>query len=235
MNHQMQSQKPATTSVLFDFDGTLVDTQHLYNKAVSVVLSKINSKFTIEYCTNFFDGKCWQDAFKELSINETFDTEQIFNDSIAIAKELIIQYATITNGTLEALQLLKKHNIPIAICSNSHIYEIQAILKQLNLKDFFLDHHIFGRELVKKGKPNPEIYLFACKQMNIHPKNAIAIEDSVSGATAGLNAEIQTVIFSGGTAFSGIKKFRTKFDKDLQFFSNMQDFATFVIQKHEQH
>ena len=66
-------------AILFDFDGTLVDTQHLYNLAISKVLSDFNKKYTVEYCSNFFDGKCWNDAFEEISKEEGFDKEKFLN------------------------------------------------------------------------------------------------------------------------------------------------------------
>ena len=66
-------------AILFDFDGTLVDTQHLYNLAISKVLFAFNEKYTVDYCANFFDGRCWSDAFTEISKAEGFDKEKIFH------------------------------------------------------------------------------------------------------------------------------------------------------------
>jgi|GEM_PF-1931257 len=197
-------------AILFDFDGTLVDTQHLYNKALSQVLSKFNPVYTVEYCTRFFDGKCWNDAFDTLSIQENFNKACVFNEGLAIAHELILKHATPTKGTVLALKLLQKYSVKYAICSNSHTKEIHSVLKQTQLAQFFSDDSIFGREMVEKGKPESDIYLLAMGKMGLLPQNCIAVEDSLNGAKSGLNAGIQTVVFTGGTGFLGMERFQAE-------------------------
>ena len=195
-------------AILFDFDGTLVDTQHLYNKALSQVLLKFNPVYTVEYCTKFFDGKCWSDAFETLSAQENFNKDSVFNEGLAVAHELILKYATPTKGTVLALRLLQKYGVKYAICSNSHTHEIHSVLKQTQLAQFFSDDSIFGREMVKKGKPESDIYLLAMEKLNLLPQNCIAVEDSLNGTKAGLGARIQTVVFTGGTGFLGMERFQ---------------------------
>lgn len=218
--------------IIFDFDGTLVNTQHLYNQALSIALLKVNAKYTVEYCTNLFDGKCWYDAFTQLAKTEKFNVEDVFNEGIEIAQQLIFKHAQPTLGTIDALTDLQKHNIPFAICSNSNMYEIQTILQQLDLKKYFEDGAIFSRELVKKGKPESDIYLLALKTLNILPQNAVALEDSISGAKASIGAGIPTCIFAGGTGHVGKEKFHETFGKDINTFYDMKDFSTFVIQQY---
>lgn len=215
-------------AILFDFDGTLVDTQYLYNKAVFEIISKESPKYTFDYCQQIFDGKCWQEVFAEMQKYETFDTKKVMDESIAYAHELIDKHASSTNGTEEALETLAQNNIPIAICSNSYVYEIQKVLKQINLKKYFKDENIFGRDCVQNGKPNSDIYLFACKKLNVLTQNVIAIEDTMSGAKASIGANISTVIFTGSKSFHNIEKFHKAFG-DIKTFDNMKNFATFVI------
>ncbi len=190
-------------AILFDFDGTLVDTQHLYNKALSQVLSKFNPVYTIEYCTNFFDGKCWNDAFEMLAIQENFHKEAVFSEALALAYNLISGDAKATNGTTEALTLLREMGVKYAICSNSHTHEIHSVLKATGLDGFFVDGNIFGRDMVKNGKPASDIYLLGLEKMGIDKEKCIAVEDSINGAKASINADIQTIIFTGGSSFTG--------------------------------
>jgi HAD superfamily hydrolase (TIGR01509 family) len=215
-------------AVLFDFDGTLVDTQHLYNKALSQVLLKFNSVYTVEYCTKFFDGKCWNDAFDALSIQENFNKNSVFNEGLAVAHELISKHATPTKGTILALRILQKYGVKYAICSNSHTKEIHSVLKQTELSQFFENDSIFGREMVEKGKPESDIYLLAMEKLALSPQNCISVEDSINGAKSGLNAGIQTIIFTGGTGFLGIDRFQNELSPQFGEISSIESILDVV-------
>lgn len=216
-------------AILFDFDGTLVDTQHLYNLAISKVLSDFNKKYTVEYCSNFFDGKCWNDAFEEISKEEGFDKEKIFHEGLSYAKDLISQHVDTTTGVMEALEILKEKDIKYGICSNSHTDQIDFILGKTQLKKYFPSDVIFGRNFVKTGKPASDIYQLALQKMCINAENCFAVEDSINGATASINAGITTFIFSGATSFTGANKFKKTFDFPLQLFHDMRDVVNFIV------
>ena len=215
-------------AILFDFDGTLVDTQHLYNKALSQVLLKFNPVYTVEYCTKFFDGKCWNDAFDTLSIQENFNKDAIFNEGLAIAHELISKHATPTKGTVLALRILQKYGVKYAICSNSHTHEIHSVLKQTELSQFFENDSIFGREMVQKGKPESDIYILAMEKLALPPQNCIAVEDSINGAKSGLNAGIQTIVFTGGTGFLGIDRFQNELSPQFGKISSIESILDII-------
>ena len=216
-------------AILFDFDGTLVDTQHLYNLAISKVLSDFNKKYTVEYCSNFFDGRCWSDAFAEISKEEGFDKEKIFDEGLNHAKEMMSHHINTTTGTLEALEILKEKDIKYGICSNSHTDQIEFILGKTQLKKYFPSDVIFGRNFVQKGKPASDIYLFGLTKLNVEAQNTFAVEDSVNGACASINAGITTLVFSGATSFTGEEKFKKTFDFPLQLFHDMRDVVNFIV------
>jgi HAD superfamily hydrolase (TIGR01509 family) len=216
-------------AILFDFDGTLVDTQHLYNLAISKVLFAFNEKYTVDYCSNFFDGRCWSDAFTEISKEEGFDKEKIFHEGLSYAKELISHHVDTTTGVVEALEILQEKDIKYGICSNSHTDEIEFILGKTQLKKYFPSDAIFGRNLVQTGKPASDIYQLGLQKMCINSKNCFAVEDSINGATASINAGIKTFIFSGATSFGGEEKFKKTFDFPLQLFHDMRDIINTIV------
>lgn len=215
-------------AILFDFDGTLVDTQILYNIAISQTLSRYNPRFTVEYCSHYFEGQCWNDAFETLAAEEKFHKETVFNEGISLARDIISKHAKPTDGTHEALALLKTKNVPMAICSNSHRDEIFSVLNQTGLREFFNDAFVLGRDLVSKGKPSSEIYLLGLEVFGIKPQNAIAIEDSINGAKASLNANIPTAVFTGSTSFHGMSVFKKAFQTNLPHFNNMKEIMHYV-------
>jgi HAD superfamily hydrolase (TIGR01509 family) len=162
---------------------------------------------------------------------EKFNVETIFNGAIKVAEKLIVENATTTNGAVEALKLLQKNGVLMAICSNSNVYEIHSILTKLNLWQFFEDDLIFGREMVLRGKPSGDIYLLALEKLNVAPNDAIALEDSTNGAKASIEAGIKTVIFTGATGFCGMKAFDDVFERRLPNFDSVHNFAEEVIKQ----
>ncbi len=215
-------------AILFDFDGTLVDSQHWYDVAISKHLLQFNTKYTHEYCSKFINGRCWYDAFDIVAKEEGFDKNIILGKALADAQELIAQNANVTNGTMEALDSLDKMGIVYAICSNASKNEIEFILNKTHLDKYFPSERIFARNMVKNGKPSSDVYLLGLKSLGLHPSQTFAVEDSLNGAKASINAEIKTLIFTGSSSFNSKEKFYQEFGQDTIFFDNMLSVVEYV-------
>jgi HAD superfamily hydrolase (TIGR01509 family) len=217
--------------ILFDFDGTLVDSQHFYNIALAKILSRFDSIYSVEYCTKLFDGKCWNDVFEMLAVKEGFDKDLVFNEALGCAYELIESGARATNGTVEVLIALQEFGVKYAICSNSHTSEIESVLRITGLDVFFDKKNVFGRDMVNKGKPASDIYLLGLERMGFGRKDCVAVEDSVNGVMASVNAGIETVVFAGGTGFvmgfSKIERFLNEFG-EIGFIKDMRGIVGYL-------
>jgi HAD superfamily hydrolase (TIGR01509 family) len=186
--------------VLFDFDGTLMDSQVLYDIAASRSLLKINSKYTPEYCTQYFCGRGWTDVFKEIQILEpNTDVQKIFADALILAKDLTSRENKPTLHSKTVLTKLKQDGLKLAICSNSSFNTIKQHLALGEMSEFFTDDEIFALESVTHGKPAPDIYLKAVSYFNAKKKDCLIIEDSLAGLKAGSYAEIDTLFYTGGS------------------------------------
>jgi HAD superfamily hydrolase (TIGR01509 family) len=80
------------------------------------------------------------------------------------------------------LELLENNEIPIAMASSAPRVNIDFVLQRTSTSCFF--NKIFDASSVKKGKPDPEIYLKTIDSLSILPKNCIVIEDSLNGILA---------------------------------------------------
>ena len=99
---------------------------------------------------------------------------------------------------LEKLAASKKYGL--AVVSSSAITRVQASIKKVGQDKFFPPNHIFSAatSLPKPtSKPDPAIYIFACKQIGVEPGECVAVEDSVSGATSAVRAGIPTIGYVG--------------------------------------
>lgn len=104
-------------------------------------------------------------------------------------------------GVMEHLHKLKKENkYGLAVVSSSALSRVQASIRKVGMDEFFDPNLVFSAatSLPKPtSKPDPAIYLHACKTIGVDPSNCVAIEDSRSGATAAKNAKIPLIGYIG--------------------------------------
>jgi beta-phosphoglucomutase family hydrolase len=94
-------------------------------------------------------------------------------------------------GVREFLQALKDHGIPCVIASSTHRENITTTLEVLKLEDFFAA--IVTAEDVKRGKPDPEVFLTAATRIDVAPADAIVFEDALVGIAAAKAAGMRVV------------------------------------------
>lgn len=186
--------------VLFDFDGTLVDTQIHYDTAAAHILGKINAKYTTAYCANYFNGRGWKEVFLELSILEPNEDLHIaFKEALKFAHELTSQAATPNQNASWILGLLEEKNIKKVICSNSSRKAIEHCLNIGNLSHFFKEEEIFSCESVENAKPAPDIYLKAMEYLKLSSNECLVIEDSMAGVISGMESGADVLFYVGAT------------------------------------
>ena len=88
-------------------------------------------------------------------------------------------------------------DVAICVASSSSPGMLAHLLRQANLLDRFAPH-IFSAAEVQRGKPAPDLFLFAAQRMGIAPERCIVIEDSLAGITAARAAAMTPVGFAGG-------------------------------------
>ena len=94
-------------------------------------------------------------------------------------------------GVREFLQTLKNHGVPCVIASSTHRENITTTLEVLELEDFFTS--IVTAEDVKRGKPDPEVFLTAATRIDVAPADAIVFEDALVGIAAAKAAAMRVV------------------------------------------
>ena len=192
----MLTMKP-TKLIIFDCDGTLIDSERINSQATSETLLALgHSKFTLEYCLEYFAGCSAQTVITTLKDLKIPDPDLMLRSLCARAVELSrAQLTTIP----KAAQLINKINLPKCIASNGERFVVLEALKIVGLNKFFVDCHVFTAESVEKAKPAPDLYLHtALKMGNIDPENCLVIEDSVVGVTAAKAANMAVLGFVGG-------------------------------------
>ncbi|MEQ9115337.1 MAG: HAD family phosphatase [Rickettsiales bacterium] len=181
--------------IIFDFDGTLADSEEINNKAISEVLLSLGHKdYTLGYCMEYFVGCSVHDLIKTLkSLNEK-NVEHILdlmkNKAIKLAK----RYLKTTPGAIKALS---KISLPMSIASNGERDTVLTYSNLLGITKYIDEKYIYTREMVINPKPSPDIYALAAKKTgDFLPENCLAIEDSVIGVSAAKKAGMNVLGFS---------------------------------------
>ena len=177
----------APKCIIFDCDGTLVDSEHLTNNVIAEMASELGIEMTTEEATKKFGGKTLDAVIygmKELSGNDIppdWLPKLIKNVSDAYKTDLISM-----DGIEEVLDYI---SVPICVASNGEPRHVNGSLTLTGLIDYF-GEKIYTAADVGIPKPAPDLFLYAAKKMGFKPEECVVIEDSITGVTAAIRAKI---------------------------------------------
>ena len=181
-------------AVLWDVDGTLVDSEPLHLEALLAVCARFNVDIS-----NLPD-----DTFIGVNLNGVWDAlKHLFPDSLSLNawKASIDEYYAhhaeklhVMPGAIETIQRLNKAGIRQAAVSNSGRSVVDTNLAFLGI-NALLEFSI-SLDDVSAPKPAPEPYLQALAAMNLEPSQALAVEDSKAGAMSAKAAGLTLVAYN---------------------------------------
>ena len=174
--------------ILFDMDGLILDTEKLYTRFWQEAANSLGYPMTKEQAIGMrslnreFGAAKLQSYFDRPIDYEAVRSKRIELMSAYIEKEGV----EVKPGIYELLEFLKEKGIKTAIATSSPIERTNQYLKSVGLENSF-DKLISGY-MVKKGKPEPDIYLMAAAELGLRPDECLALEDSQSGLISGSRA-----------------------------------------------
>jgi HAD superfamily hydrolase (TIGR01509 family) len=184
--------------IIFDCDGTLVDSEYLYNSITSELLNEIGyPEYTPELCLELFAGMAWSVIRAELEIrNQAKMPDDIIQRYIRIANLRMNDDFNASPLADEVLEDLGKDHT-LCVASNGERNNVLKSLEVTGLMRHFSDERIFTKIQVAKPKPAPDLFLFACAQMGFKTEDAVIIEDSIAGVRGAVAANIRVLGYTG--------------------------------------
>lgn len=196
--------------VIFDCDGVLVDSERLAIRIEAGILTSLGWPMTEEEVVQCFVGRSAQYMQGEIerTIGRAIDWDTEFESRY---REVFSQELHAVDGVETALDLIAS---PVCVASSGTHEKIRFSLGLTGLLERF-NGHIFSVEDVERGKPAPDLFLYAAHRMGHEPARCAVIEDSTSGVKAGLAAGMSVFAYAGGVtprsqlALDGVVVFET--------------------------
>lgn len=187
-------------AVIFDLDGTLVDTATIWEDA----FAEVKAELEIGYVPNDFSVGLnvrddWKVLLRSRDLPKDFKTDQTPEQLAQKTEAEFLKFFDLTDpkdGFWSFVADLKENGFKLALASNTTRSVVDEVIKKLGMANVF--DVIVGGDEVKRRKPAPEIYLKTAKLLGLRAKDCVVFEDSIVGAEAACRAGMNTVVIWDG-------------------------------------
>ena len=190
-------EKWSISAIIFDLDGTLVNTLEQHINAFQILFENEKIKIPYEEIAKEM-GRTPKDTL--LSIIPKLESNIEKLETLAIKKEEILtdllDDIILFEGAINLLGFLYRRNFTLCLASSTPEFNVSKIIKTAEIDGYF--HSVVTGEDINIGKPNPEVFLKAAKKANLLPKNCLVIGDSIHDILAAKNAEMKVIVVTTG-------------------------------------
>ena len=186
-------------AVLFDCDGVLVDSEPITNRVLRDMLEELGWSLTLEECMQTFVGKAVKDEVDLIESKTGFRvTSEWLEGFRARRNEALDRDLVEIPGAPSAVRALHAElSGRIACASGADRIKVELQLEKIGLLDAFQGRVFSGHE-TPRSKPAPDVYLAAASALAVDPRRCAVVEDTVTGAMAGLAAGATVFGYSPG-------------------------------------
>ncbi|PSU33738.1 6-phosphogluconate phosphatase [Photobacterium lutimaris] len=179
--------------VIFDCDGTLVDSERLCNQALVNIFSRLGGQLSLDECIEHFQGGKIVDILAETrrrtGVTVSIDTlEPMYREE---CRKLFNAHLTPIAGVPNLLEELTQLGIDMCIASNGPIHKMEHTLSLTKMLHYF-EGKLFSGFEASSWKPDPDLLHFAAMNMGYRLQDCVFVDDTARGVQAGLNAGIPT-------------------------------------------
>lgn len=177
---------------IFDMDGVVIDSEPLWRRAMVKVFNSDGLPVSEIDCAQT-TGMRLDEVIKIWNKKHPFT-----NDELKVEQNIVEELCGLIRaegkpmpGFMKMLELLKKENKKIGLASSSSRKLIDCVLDTMQVRADF--HHTQSAEGLLYGKPHPEVFLLSAKMLEAHPRECVAIEDSVNGIISAKAAGMKVI------------------------------------------
>ncbi|KOG09145.1 HAD family hydrolase [Streptomyces viridochromogenes] len=186
--------------VIFDNDGVLVDSESISNRLLAAYLTELGHPTSYEDSIRDYMGSAMH-RVHELVLERTGQRlpegfDDVFHGRVFAAFERELKAVV---GVVDVLEKLAGDRVPYCVASSGSHERIRVGHRSTGLERFFDEGRIFSSEDVGRGKPAPDLFLYAAERMGVVPERCVVVEDSPLGVQAALAAGMDVYGFTAMT------------------------------------
>jgi mannitol-1-/sugar-/sorbitol-6-phosphatase len=180
-------------AVLFDLDGTLIDSEPQTDEAIGAVMARHGfADFSLPHAET--RGRTWNDVVDTIRARTGVDVA-----APLLVAELLEYWNAVTTdakpvpGAPEAVRAAAARGLKLAVVSSSPRAVIDTFVERLGLSDYIDSRARIGGDMIRRPKPDPEGFLRAARVLGAEPAEALVFEDSRAGLMAAKAAGMRSV------------------------------------------
>ncbi|MFD4791457.1 HAD family hydrolase [Streptomyces sp. NPDC058459] len=186
--------------ILFDNDGVLVDSEPISNRHLAAYLTELGHPTTYEDSLRDYMGAAMH-RVHDLVLERTgerlpADFDDVFHARVFAAFEAELRPVAGVEGVLEKLAA---DGTPYCVASSGSHERIRVGHRVTGLDRWFEDDRVFSSQDVGRGKPAPDLFLYAAERMGVAPERCLVVEDSPLGVRAAVAAGMDVYGFTAMT------------------------------------
>ena len=172
-------------AILFDLDGTLIDSEHFYFDCWNEILAEVGAQLTYDdWLDNYAGTTVYANAQK---LKDKYGIAAPVDELVERRRQLTVDRFKNTDVNLmpfvpETLAYFQRKGLRMAIATSSQREDVNAIFERNGLSGYF--EFMVTRSDVSSGKPHPESYLLCVEKLGISKEECIVLEDTQTGVTA---------------------------------------------------
>lgn len=182
--------------VVFDCDGVLVDSEALVLGIEAETLSAAGFPITADEIAERFTGLSYASMLRVLAEELGRPVPESLSEEVQ--RRALERMAEALEPVPGIDRVLERSTLPRCVASSSDVARIELSLRVAGLDGYFATEHIFSAEMVRNGKPAPDLFLLAAERMGVAPAECLVVEDSPPGCEAARAAGMAVVGFAAG-------------------------------------
>ncbi|MEQ1889890.1 MAG: HAD family hydrolase [Alphaproteobacteria bacterium] len=183
--------------VIFDCDGVLVDSEPVANHILAAAITRLGHPMSVTQTRSAFVGLSMSQIMKDISVltgQALLDDwrQQLQEETYAAFRQCLHAIP----GVDQAVARIKAEKIALCVASSGSCDKMELTLGLTGLRSYF-GENLFSSTMVARGKPHPDLFLYAAAQMGVLPSQSVVIEDSAPGVAGARAAGMRVFAYTG--------------------------------------
>lgn len=204
--------------VIFDCDGVIADSEAISAEVLLDQLAELGLVLTPTDVRRNFLGRSFSTVAKIIRDYHALPLPDNFE--LEYRSRLLDRFETELRPTPGFIEMFRDLKHTSCVATSSSPPRVKRTLQLIGIENDF-GPNVFTASQVSRGKPAPDLFLFAADQMGVTPAETLVIEDSLPGIAAARQAEMRVLGFRGGTHLQGVPNLNPS---DIRNFDNWADF-----------